>query len=110
MCIAGRLKRLEEAVKSFTRALQLDQFFLDGIISRGNVFMDFGTAAGRRYARFDYERALHLDPTCLPARVNLAYTLQVAAKYQQAWHQFTKAVNINPRECSAAVHVYRDYC
>ena len=48
--------------------------------------------------RWDYERALHLNPTCLPARVNLAYTLQVAGKYQQAWHQFTKAILINPRQ------------
>ena len=46
--------------------------------------------------RHDYERALHINPLCLPARVNLAYTLQVAGKYQQAWHQFTKAVKINP--------------
>ena len=29
--------------------------------------------------RADYCKALHFDPCCLPARVNLAYTLQVSS-------------------------------
>ena len=46
-----RLGRLEEAVQSFTRALAIDWFFLDALIGRGNVFMDFGHAAGHMHAK-----------------------------------------------------------
>ena len=49
-------------------------------------------------SRRDYERALHLDPMCLPARVNLAYNMQVCGKHQQAWEQFTACLDINPGE------------
>lgn len=46
--------------------------------------------------RRDYQRVLHLDPTCLEARVNLAHCLQVMGKFMQAWHQFTAAITVNP--------------
>jgi len=47
------------------------------------------------FIRRDYERVLHIDPLCLPARVNLAYCLQVTGKFMQAWHQFTAAIAID---------------
>ena len=37
-----------------------------------------------------------MDVHCLPARVNLAYNLQVAGKFWLSWQQFTAAININP--------------
>jgi len=46
--------------------------------------------------RCDYERALHIDPQCLPAYNNLAHCLQVMGRFMQAWKQFTAAININP--------------
>ena len=69
--------------------------------------------------RADYCKALHFDPCCLPARVNLAYTLQVSfidfslnhwccnnlftyihtqmeEKYQRSWNHFTCALVIDP--------------
>ena len=46
--------------------------------------------------RCDYQRAVRLDPMCLPARVNLAYTLQVAGRFMQAWRQFSTAIDIKP--------------
>ena len=50
--------------------------------------------------RRDYQRAMHLNPTYLPARVNLAYTQQVAGKFFKAWHQFTAAIAIDPSKPS----------
>ena len=47
-----RLGELERAVRSFTIALQLNPFFLDALISRGNVFMDFAHDIGLIYARY----------------------------------------------------------
>ncbi|CAH1776552.1 unnamed protein product [Owenia fusiformis] len=92
-----KLNRLEDAVKSFTKAIELDMFFLDAYIGRGNVFMDYGHTFGHMFAKNDYQRTLKLDPTCLQARVNLAYNLQVTGKFQLAWQQFTLAIEINPK-------------
>ncbi|XP_064636762.1 uncharacterized protein LOC135493378 isoform X2 [Lineus longissimus] len=92
-----KLNMLEEAVRSFTKALELDHFFLDAYIGRGNVFMDFGTDMGRMFAGYDYQRCLVLQPTYLSARVNLAYNLQMHGKFMQAWHQFTIAIEQDPR-------------
>lgn len=91
---------LEEAVRSFTKALELDHFFLDAYIGRGNVFMDFGTDMGRMFAGYDYQRCLVLQPTYLSARVNLAYNLQMHGKFMQAWHQFTIAIEQDPSKCA----------
>ncbi|XP_072039506.1 uncharacterized protein [Amphiura filiformis] len=90
-----KLNQLEDSVLVFTRALENNPFFLDAYISRGNAFMDYGHQLTNLLARRDYERALHLDPMCLPARVNLAYNMQVCGKHQQAWEQFTACLNIN---------------
>ncbi|KAL3878456.1 hypothetical protein ACJMK2_030805 [Sinanodonta woodiana] len=96
-----KLNQLKDAVEVFTKCIHSNQFFLDGIIARGNVHMDFGSKEGLMYARRDYERALKLDPMCLPARVNLAYTLQVSGKFMQAWKHFTIAISIKPNFKSA---------
>ena len=85
-------------MSTFTQCLQLKPFFLDGLIARGNVFMDYGHEAGIKQARRDYERALHLDPMCLTARVNLAYTMQVCGKLMQAWRNFTIAISLKGSE------------
>ncbi|ESP04789.1 hypothetical protein LOTGIDRAFT_109285, partial [Lottia gigantea] len=46
-----KLGRLQEAVQTFTDCLKLKPFFLDGLISRGNVYMDYGHADGLDFAR-----------------------------------------------------------
>ena len=46
--------------------------------------------------RHDYQRVLRYDPMCLPARINLAYTLQVSGRFMQAWRQFTTAIDMKP--------------
>jgi Tfp pilus assembly protein PilF len=86
-------------VYTFTQCLKLKPFFLDGLIARGNVYMDYGHAEGTLQARRDYERALVLDPLCVSARVNLAYTLQVMGKCMQAWRNFTIAITLKPSQC-----------
>ena len=46
-----RLNRLQEAVGAFTMSLERDPFFVDALIGRGNVFMDFGHDAGHTCAK-----------------------------------------------------------
>ena len=48
-----RMNKLDDAVKSFSRSLELDNFFLSGIIGRGNVYMDFGSEVGQKRARLE---------------------------------------------------------
>ncbi|RUS90257.1 hypothetical protein EGW08_001946 [Elysia chlorotica] len=91
-----KLNRLREAVATFSQCLRLKPFFLDGYIARGNVFMDYGHKGGLELARRDYQRALRLDPQCLPARINLAYTAQVSGKLMQAWRHFTAVIEVRP--------------
>lgn len=96
---------LQEAVSTYTKCLSFRPFFLDGLIARGNVYMDYGHKAGKREARRDYERALRLDPMCMAARVNLAYSLQVTGKLMQAWRNFTIAITLKPSEQSKSTRV-----
>ena len=58
-----------------------------------------------RYFRRDYERVLRYEPTNLPARVNLAYTLQVSGHFMQAWRQFTTALDFKPSKL-VSNHLY----
>ncbi|XP_039597221.1 uncharacterized protein ttc6 [Polypterus senegalus] len=96
-----RIGALEEAVKAFCQALRRDRFFLDAYVGRGNVYMDFGHQEATKAARKDFLRALHLNPLCSKARINLGYNLQVCGKFQKAWQQFTIAADLEPT-CSAA--------
>ena len=47
--------------------------------------------------RADYLHALDLDPSHLPARVNLAFVLQAEGKFQEAWNELTSALERNKR-------------
>ncbi|XP_064609394.1 LOW QUALITY PROTEIN: uncharacterized protein LOC135473473 [Liolophura sinensis] len=92
-----KLNQLQLSVVAFTKSLTENPFFLNALVARGNVYMDYGHKAGLNQARSDYQRALVLNPNFLPARVNLAYSLQVHGSFMQAWRQFTAAIAINPK-------------
>ena len=65
-------------MECYTGALALNPFFVEAVVGRGNVYMDFVDEENREKARRDYERALHINPHFLPARCNLAFSLQVS--------------------------------
>uniref|UniRef100_A0A8D2L8E2 Tetratricopeptide repeat domain 6 n=1 Tax=Varanus komodoensis TaxID=61221 RepID=A0A8D2L8E2_VARKO len=92
-----RLKKYEEAVHSYSKLLKLDPFFLDGYIGRANSYMEFGHQEATKQALKDFLKAIHLDPTCIKARLCLGYNLQALAKFQKAWTQFTVAILIDPK-------------
>jgi len=64
----SRLKKLKEAVAIFSECLAIDKFFLEAYISRGNTFLDYGNPEGIEAAQCDYQRALAIKPTYVPAR------------------------------------------
>ncbi|XP_072135606.1 uncharacterized protein ttc6 [Mobula birostris] len=92
-----KLHYLEEAVNYFNQAVNLDPFFVDAYYGRGNVYMDSGHPAGIKQAQKDFVRALHLNPKCVKARLNLGYNLQVLGKFQKAWNHFAIAIDIDPK-------------
>ncbi|XP_038612853.1 LOW QUALITY PROTEIN: tetratricopeptide repeat protein 6 [Tachyglossus aculeatus] len=91
-----RMQDFEKAVDSFTCVLQLDPFYLNAYVGRGNSFLEYGHKDGNRQAQKDFLRALHLNPVCLEARISLGYNLQGQGKFQKAWNHFTIAMEINP--------------
>ena len=46
-----RLNRLEDSVHAYTEALQIDPFFKEAYIGRGNALMDYGHSAATRHGR-----------------------------------------------------------
>ncbi|KAM6462023.1 tetratricopeptide repeat protein 6 isoform 2-T2 [Liasis olivaceus] len=91
-----RLKKYEEAVESFSKVLQLDPFFLDAYIGRGNAYLEYGHSEGARQALKDFLKAVHINPVCIKARLCLGYNLQALGKFQKAWTQFTAAICCDP--------------
>ncbi|XP_059812571.1 uncharacterized protein ttc6 [Hypanus sabinus] len=92
-----KIHYFEEAVNYFNQAVNLDPFFVDAYYGRGNVYMDSGHPAGIKQAQKDFVRALHLNPKCVKARLNLGYNLQVLGKFQKAWIHFAIAIDVDPK-------------
>ncbi|XP_061072795.1 tetratricopeptide repeat protein 6 isoform X1 [Conger conger] len=91
-----RLGQLQESTEAYTQALRLKPFFLDAYLGRGCAFMNYGHAQAYKQAQRDFLSALHLNPLCSSARINLGYNFQVLGSFQKAWNQFTVAVDIQP--------------
>ena len=66
------------------------------MISRGNVYVDYGSEEAFYKAQKDYEHVLLKDARSIDAYINLAYLFQMTGRFMKAWNQFTQAININP--------------
>uniref|UniRef100_A0A4X2LQX2 Tetratricopeptide repeat domain 6 n=1 Tax=Vombatus ursinus TaxID=29139 RepID=A0A4X2LQX2_VOMUR len=96
-----RLGEFEEAVYSFTRVIELNPFFVDAYVGRGNSYMEYGHEAAEKQAQKDFIKALHFNPAYPKARISFGYNLQARGKFQKAWNHFTICVDIDPRNCQA---------
>ncbi|XP_008049269.1 tetratricopeptide repeat protein 6, partial [Carlito syrichta] len=92
-----RIKEFEEAVNFFTWVLKINPCFLDAYIGRGNSYMEYGHDEATKQAQKDFLKALHLNPSCIKARISLGYNLQAQGKFQKAWNHFTIAIEVDPR-------------
>ena len=52
------------------------------------------------FFRYDYLKALHIDPTCLAGRVNLGYNLQVRKTLLSVTDMFDAKLVFNNRNLS----------
>ncbi|XP_051002460.1 tetratricopeptide repeat protein 6 [Acomys russatus] len=92
-----RIKEYEGAVDFFTKAVKINTRFLDAYIGRGNSYMEYGTNEALKRAQKDFLKALHIDPSCLKARISLGYNLQAQGRFQKAWNHFTIATEVDPK-------------
>ncbi|XP_021257944.1 tetratricopeptide repeat protein 6 isoform X3 [Numida meleagris] len=96
-----RLNEFEEAVMSFNQVLRLEPISVEAYIGRGNSYMKKGHEAGLEQAQKDFLKAIHLNPTCMKARICLGYNLQALGKLQSAWNQLTVVIAIDSK-CDTA--------
>ncbi|XP_021058189.1 tetratricopeptide repeat protein 6 isoform X1 [Mus pahari] len=92
-----RIKEFEGAVEFFTRAVKINPRYVDAYIGRGNSYMEYSQEDAMIQAQKDFLKALHLDPSCLKARISLGYNLQAQGKFQKAWKHFTVGIEANPK-------------
>ncbi|XP_031212107.1 tetratricopeptide repeat protein 6 isoform X2 [Mastomys coucha] len=92
-----RIKEFEGAVEFFTRAIKINPHYVDAYIGRGNSYMEYGQEEAMIQAQKDFLKALHIDPSCLKARISLGYNLQGQGKFQKAWTHFTIGIEASPK-------------
>ncbi|KAG8560814.1 hypothetical protein GDO81_015139, partial [Engystomops pustulosus] len=90
-----RLQHYKEAVQAFSQVLHINPQNPEGYIGRGNAYMEYGHEEGIKRARSDFVKALHLNSTCIAARICLGYNLQAQGLLQRAWNHFTVALDID---------------
>ncbi|XP_074146808.1 tetratricopeptide repeat protein 6 [Sminthopsis crassicaudata] len=96
-----RMGEFEEAVCSFTRVIELNPFFVDAYVGRGNSYMEYGHEVADKQAQKDFIKALHFNPAYSKTRISLGYNLQAQGKFQKAWNHFTICMDIDPGNCLA---------
>lgn len=89
-----KMKLPMESIESFTSAVKAAPLVADSYLGRGNVYASLGNIT---QARRDYCRALHLNPRCSEASVNIAYLMQFEKRYKKAWEIFNAVITVNPR-------------
>ncbi|KAI6655874.1 hypothetical protein LOD99_1608 [Oopsacas minuta] len=91
-----RLGQVNQAVNYMNLMLELDITCIDAFIGRGTIYMDYMNRPGFQLSKNDFCRAIHLNPTCVVARINLAFLLQFEGKFAQAWRHLTNALESDP--------------
>jgi protein O-GlcNAc transferase len=100
--VLNKLKRHEEALASYDRALAINPFFTEALNNRGNVLQKL-----RRFeqALASYDRALTIKSAYANAMIGRATVLQELKRYEDALVSYDKALAIQPS--SALAHYGR---
>jgi predicted O-linked N-acetylglucosamine transferase (SPINDLY family) len=95
------LKRFEEAVASYDRALTARPDFADALFSRGNALHQL-----KRYdeALESYDRALAVRPDYVEALFNHGNTLKELRRYEEALASYDRALTTRPDLADAFVN------
>lgn len=90
------MEKYAESIEKLTESFHLNHEFYDSLISRANVYVDFGREDTFHLAQKDYEHVLVMDSRNIDAHINLAYLYQITGRFMKSWQQFTTAMQINP--------------
>ena len=92
---------LDNAIEILTNTINLNKNYSNALVSRGNVYVDYGNAYGFKKAYNDYAHVLIKNPCDFDARVNLAYLMQIQNKHKCSWRVFTGSMSIqNSNQCN----------
>ena len=90
-----QLKNYREAIKNFTKSINLNPKFPDSFNNRGIAFAEienYGSAIR------DYDNAINLKKDYFRAHLNKAIALKNSQKFEQAIISFENCIKINPNE------------
>ncbi len=92
-------KKFDEAVYSFTKAVELSPEFIIAYYNRGNIYAR--NLGSYQEAIMDYDRVLELSPGYLKAYNNRGLSYHKVGQYQLAVRDFDKAIELNPEYATA---------
>ncbi|OWR77692.1 tetratricopeptide repeat protein [Porphyromonas gingivalis] len=90
-CIVGSY---EEAIKDYSKAIELDGKFIPAYYNRGNAYCEKGSY---EEAIKDYSKAIELDGKFIPAYYNRGNAYCEKGSYEEAIKDFSKAIELNDK-------------
>ena len=100
------LGRYEDAVREYSKALDLCPTFVDLRVRLGNVYRDMGMVHA---ALSEFERAKQLRPEFLAARINLGVVLYSLDRAGEAIAEWNAVLRIDPKNASASLYLRMVY-
>lgn len=97
-----RANQINDAHRSYARAVELKPEFVDALINLGNATGEQGRSA---QARAHYEKALTLDRRDARAHYNLARHLHELGSHDDAWNYYENVVGLQPDFAQAWVNM-----
>jgi tetratricopeptide (TPR) repeat protein len=92
VCYAG-LSLMDDAVKSYEKAVSIKPDYADAHFNLGNILRDLGDLDG---AIKSFVKTIEIMPEYDEAQYNLGVTLQELGQLDEAIEQYEKALSINP--------------
>ena len=92
VCYAG-LSLMDDAVKSYEKAVAIKPDYADAHFNLGNILRDLGELDG---AIKSFVKTIEIMPEYDEAQYNLGVTLQELGQLDEAIEQYEKALSINP--------------
>jgi len=96
------LAMFDEAVREYSKALDLCPDFADLRVRLGNVYRDMGMF---HTAVAEFEHAKKLRPDFVPARIHLGVTLFSLGRKEAALAEWTDVLRIDPSNKSAQLYI-----
>lgn len=100
--VYGGIGLYDEAIREYTKALDLCPGFVDLRVRLGNVYRDMGR---HESAISEFERAKSLKADYVPARIHLGVTLYSVGRVTEAIAEWEDVLRNDPNNKSAALYL-----